>query len=149
MRFFISIFVSGFLLRQAALAYPVNPVASFTETILTIPIAIHFENLTVHHPLYEGIGYGTLPEDSFRAFIQQDDLYVGYYLDNFQIMANRESDPERAKYLQSIANEQSLWNSFFTSQYDQFKFRNTTQILPGTLGKPIPFYTFLQKPSRR
>lgn len=102
-----------------------------------IQIAEYFKNATINHPLYTAMAEGTLPLKTFKALIQQDNLYVDNFFHEFGILAKREIDLERKKYIQSVAD--GNMQQFFDKFYVKFNFSKGVHMVPTILGNKQNF----------
>lgn len=118
---------------QFSLTYTIDDSLPFTKMVEKIPIAEYFKNATVYHPLYESMAKGTLPEGTYKALIQQDHLYIDNFLDAFSILAKREEDPERKKYLQGVAEED--YDAYWQGFYDKLNVTKAVHMVPPVLGE--------------
>lgn len=118
-------------IAQSIHGYDIDPTLKFSEMVDRIPLARHFENLTISHPFYDGIARETLPLEHFMAMTQQDHLYVDNLFRFFRLLAERETDPERKAYLQSIGDEN--WDDYWQVYYDKFNFSKPQHMVPPVL----------------
>lgn len=113
--------------------YEIDPTLKFSEMVDRIPLAQHFENMAVTHPFYDEIARETLRLEHFMAMTQQDHLYVDNLFYFFRLLAERETDPVRKEYLQTVGNEN--WDDYWQVYYDKFNFSKPVHMVPSVLGK--------------
>lgn len=118
---------------HVTLSYKIDDSLTFTQMVERIPVAQYFRNATLHHPLHEALAKGTLPLITLKALIQQDHLFSENRLKAFGILAKREMDPNRRKYLQGVARQN--YGSAWEELYVQFNFSRGVHMVPPVLGK--------------
>ena len=92
----------------------------FSLQVESLAATAYFVRKTVYHPLYVELAKDTLPLDTFRTLIQQDDLYMRGFYKVFELLAAKEVDPSLQKRLTKKNSSIADMFGFFQHYYEKF-----------------------------